>query len=92
MIFLYLVAAIAGIFTFALSILPDPTTFFPMPTIAWEALTTASGWVSYILGLGGPDIKETLLTIIPLVIGLNVAVALWHIIRKWRPPVVGKFL
>jgi len=91
MIFLFIVAALAALLTFALSILPGPD-FFALPAAATSAMETAGGVGGFFLGLAGEDVKAAALTILPLFLGVKIAVLLWTIIRNWKPPIVGKYL
>jgi len=91
MITLWIVAGIVGILTFVLSILPD-STFLPIPSQAWDAVDAVGNVIGWGSGLAGADIQEAFLNTISLIIGINIAVFLWSILRRWKPPVVGKFL
>jgi len=91
MITLWIVAGIVGILTFVLSILPDAT-FLPIPSQAWDAVDAVGNVIGWGSGLAGADIQEAFLNTISLIIGINIAVFLWSILRRWKPPVVGKFL
>jgi len=91
MIFLYLVAALAALITFVFGILPDAT-FFPMPSEATGAVRYIGSVIGWGIGLAGDDIKAAIITMLPIVIGVNLTLYLWQILKSWRPPVVGKFL
>jgi len=91
MIFLYVIAALSALLTFAFGMLPDGG-FLPLPTAAYGAVNYFGGVVGWGLGLAGDEIKAALLVSIPIIIGVNVTLFLWDIVRKWRPPVVGKIL
>lgn len=90
MVFLWLIGLIAYLTTWILSLLPDAT-FLPLPDVAANAVGTVAGWFGWLIGLGGANLKSTILTVLPIVIGIEVAAFLWHIIRHWRVPLISKF-
>jgi len=91
MIFLYLIAGICAVLNFIFQLLP-PSTFLALPAAAYDAVGTVGGWTSYFLGLAGTEVKATLLQIIPIIIAVNIAVILWGIVRKWKAPIVGRYI
>jgi len=91
MLFMYLIGLIAYLLSFILSLLPD-STFLALPTAAWTAVGTVSGWFGWLIGLGGTQLKNTILTCIPIVMAIEIASLLWHIIRKWKTPFISKFI
>ena len=91
MILLYLVAAICGLLSMILGLLPGPE-FLALPEVAYSAVGTVGDWTAWALGLAGSEIKSTLLAIIPIIIGINIALSLWSIIRTWKAPIVGRFI
>jgi len=91
MIFLYLVGLIAYLFTWILSLLPGDD-FLAIPAAGYSAIETVGGYLGWFLGLAGPSVKSTLLTIVPIIIGIKVATFLWHIIRFWRVPLISRFI
>jgi len=92
MIVLWLISGLAGLITFAFSILPDPATFLVLPSAAYDAAEYIGSVIGWGSGLAGADIKTAFLDTVPIIIGMNVAVFLWQVLRKWKPPVVGKIL
>jgi len=91
MIFLYIVAALTALITFVFGILPDAT-FLPLPDAAYAGVRYIGSVIGWGFGLAGNDIKEALVTMVPIVIGVNLTLYLWQILKSWRPPVIGKFL
>jgi len=91
MLILWVVGALSALLTFVFSALPD-TTFLALPSEAYDAVVYVGGIIGWGSGLAGADIKTAFLTTVPLIIGVNVAVLLWQIVRKWKPPVIGKIL
>lgn len=91
MIFLYLVAALTALITFALSLLPGDT-FLAMPAAATDAIAQAGAIGSWLLNLAGSSVRETVLTILPLVIAIKLVAFGWQILRKWRPPGLARTL
>jgi len=87
MIFVLLMAAVTGILTFALQLLPGDD-FLALPDLMYTAVGTAAGWAGWALSLSGTAVKDTVLTIVPLVIGLKLTIFLWKILTHWRPPMV----
>jgi len=85
MIFLYLIAGLTGIITFALQLLPDES-FLPFPAAATAAVATAGQVGGWVLGLAGEDIKNALTIILPLVALIKLVTIGWSILRHWRPP------
>jgi len=83
MIFIFLFAAIADLLNIVFSLMPGADTL-PLPAAAYDAVSVVGGWLAYFLGLAGEDIKDTLLTIIPLVLGINIFISLWNVLRNWR--------
>jgi len=91
MIFVLLTAAFTGILTFALQLLPG-SDFLALPEALYVAVRSASGVGGWILGLAGTDVKNQLLVILPIFLGIKVAVMLWDILRFWRPPFTRKLV
>jgi len=90
MIFLYVLASLSALLTFSLQLLPGET-FLPLPTVAYDAVETVASYAGWALGLAGPDIKATILTILALAVPLEITVLLWRVLVKWRPPILGKY-
>jgi len=91
MIFLYLIGLIAYIFTWVLSLLPDGD-FLALPDVAYEAVNTVGSWFGWLIGIFGPNIKTAILTALPIYLGIQLAVFLWHILRHWKVPLVSRFI
>jgi len=91
MIFLYLVAAITAIITFALSLLPGAD-FLAFPTAATAAIAQAGSIGSWFLNLAGADVRAAILTMLPFVIAIKLVGFGWQILRKWRPPGLARTL
>jgi len=84
MIFLYLLAGVIGVLNFIFGLLPGPT-FLAMPDAVGTALHTISEAAGWALGLAGTEVKAAVLTLLPIMVGLKVAFALWDIIKNFRP-------
>jgi len=91
MIFLYLIGLIAYMFSWILSLLPNAD-FLALPVSAYSAVEEVASWLGWALGLMGPSVKATLLVIIPIVLGLEIATSLWYIIRHWDIPLVNRWV
>jgi len=92
MIFFYLVAALAALFTFAFGILPSGETFLPLPASVYSATVTAGGWAGWAFGLLGDAMKTALLTCFGIWIVLQIALLLVDILRFFSFPILNKFL
>jgi len=91
MIFLYLVAALTGIITLAISLLPGPD-FLALPEAAIDAVATAGHVGGWLLGLAGADVKAALLVALPIIVGVKITAFGWTVLRHWRPPGLARTL
>jgi len=92
MIFFYLVAALAALFTFAFGILPDGATFIPLPDVVYTAVGTVGGWIGWGIGIFGAAVRTALLTCIGVWVVLQIAFFLIDILRFFKFPIVNKLL
>jgi len=91
MIFLLLLAALSAFATIVFSVLP-PGTFLAVPAAATTAVTSAGGYAAWAIGLAGTSVSAAVTTIIPIWLGIEVAVLLWHVVTRWRPPFTRRLL
>lgn len=91
MIWLYLAAAVAALFTFAFGVLPGPD-FLPIPAAATTALSTVVSWLAWATTLLGDDVRAAGLAAGAAYIAISVAFFLWDVIRTFTFPVINKFL
>lgn len=91
MIWLLLVAAMSGLMTLALSILPGET-FLAFPTGVTTAMNTATSWLSWGLGLTGETLKATYIDALTFWLGLSIALFALDVLRRFSFPIVNKFL
>jgi len=91
MIFYFLIAMIAEVFTLALYLFPSAESFFPLPDGVMTSFYEVGEKANYFLNLAGDDVGDALRDCIGIAVPVMLAIITYRAISNFRVPVISRF-